>query len=308
MKCPKCGEELPLLSKVCPVCKTVVDKQDGAPDAMELTQALDAQVLTIKKLVPAMSGLRLSSYVWLYILLLAVFLGAVAAKAGIPLLWILAAAGLLTALLVFRNHKKKDNASAQLSEARVSYEYGITLVKRYFKGNAEMSRFVDETNRVYQQSEYEISKGRSRSLLVGLGIAVVEAILFGAILFAVPGRDKATEQVPKDFEAKVGYFIKAGEPEKAVTAYAESEFNDDFLGADKRVFLAESLCQAGYSTQAEEFVLKYAAGKMRDADCAMAVVRTYLADGDKASAAAFVSKCTGLRYKSDVKKIQELIK
>ena len=29
MKCPTCGEELPLLSKVCPVCKTVVDKEDG---------------------------------------------------------------------------------------------------------------------------------------------------------------------------------------------------------------------------------------------------------------------------------------
>ena len=313
MKCPKCGEELPLLSKVCPVCKTVVDKEDGAPDAMELAHALDAEILAIKKLVPEAGQVKLGGYVWLFILIAGVFLGLLAVKTGAGVLWILALAAVVATILVLRR-TRKSGVVARLADAKIAYDYGITLVKRYFKGNTEMSRFVDENANVVREAEAGISSGRRRSLFIGLGVAVVEAILCAVILAAVPSREAAAQkkaeaalQMPADYVGQVAWLIKAGEPEKAVETYAASEYNEEYTGASKRVALCEALCQAGYIPQAEDFVLRYCVGKMQDLDCAKTVVQAYLVSGDKTAATSFVLRCTGLKYKSDLAKLKELI-
>lgn len=313
MKCPKCGEELPLLSKVCPVCKTVVDKEDGAPDAMELANALDAQILSIKKLVPEAGQLKLGSYVWLYILVFAVFLGLLALKTGAGILWVLVLIALIVSFIVFRR-TRSITVAAKLADAKIAYENGITLVKRYFKGNSEMARFADENASVVQQAEAAISSGRRRSLLIGLGVAAAEAILCLVILSAVPSREaraqkqaEAALQMPADYDGQVAWLIKAGEPEKAIEAYAASEYNEEFTGAPKRTALVDALCQAGYVQQAEDFVLRYCVGKMQDLDCAKTVVQAHVAAGDTAAAASFIAKCTGLKYKSDINKLKELI-
>ena len=43
MKCPVCGEELPLLSKVCPVCGHVINGENGETlKASEYIASLDS--------------------------------------------------------------------------------------------------------------------------------------------------------------------------------------------------------------------------------------------------------------------------
>ena len=313
MKCPTCGEELPVLSKVCPFCKTVVDKGDGAPDAMELAQALDAEIIKIKKLVPESGKVGLGAYVWLYLLVAGVFLALLALKTGAGILWILAIAAIVAALPVYRR-LRKEGVAAKLADSKIAYEYGISLVKRYFRGNSEMARFVDENQDVVRKAEAGIQNGRKRSRLIGLGVAVAEAILCGVILVAVPSKDAAaqkkveqSQKMPADYDGQVAWYIKAGQPEKAVEVYADSEYNEEYVGAPKRVALCQALCQAGYTAQAEDFVLRYCIGKMQDLDCAQEVVRAHLAASNPEAAAAFAAKCTGLKYKSDISKLKELI-
>jgi len=314
MKCPKCGEQLPLLSKVCPVCKTVVDKEDGVPDAVELASALDAETVNIKKLVHQAGQIRPGAYLWVYLLVAGCFLGLMAVKTGAGILWILALAVVACAIPAFIR-SRKGGIAAQLAESKVAYEYGITLVKRYFKGSSEMSRFVEESNNTVFQAEEGIRSGRRRSLAVGLGIALAEVILCAVILAAVPSRQEIAEkkaqaalEMPSDYDGQVAWLIKNEQPEKAVETYLSSEYNDEFAGAAKRVELCEALCQAGYTLQAEDFVLHCCIGKMQDMDCAKAVVLSHIAAGEKEEAASFAAKCTGLRYKSDINKLKELIK
>lgn len=313
MKCPTCGEELPVLSKVCPYCKTVVDKGDGAPDAMELARALDAEIIEIKKLVPESGQVKLGANVWLYILIAGVFLGLLALKTGAGLLWILTLSAVVVSIVVYRR-TRKVTVAAKLADAKIAYEYGVTLVKRYFKGNSEMSRFVDENQDIVNKAEAGIQNGRKRNLLIGLGVAIAEAILCGVILAAVPSKDAAaqkkveqSQKMPADYDGQVAWYIKAGQPEKAVEVYADSEYNEEYVGAPKRVALCQALCQAGFTAQAEDFVLRYCMGKMQDLDCAQEVVRAHLAASNPEAAATFAAKCTGLKYKSDISKLKELI-
>jgi len=313
MKCPTCGEELPVLSKVCPYCKTVVDKGDGAPDAMELARALDAEIIEIKKLVPESGQVKLGANVWLYILIAGVFLGLLALKTGAGLLWILTLAAVVVSIVVYRR-TRKVTVAAKLADAKIAYEYGVTLVKRYFKGNSEMSRFVDENQDIVNKAEAGIQNGRKRNLLIGLGVAIVEAILCGVILAAVPSkadaaqkRQEQAQRIPDDYDGQVAWYLKAGEPEKAIEVYAGSEYNEEYVGAPKRVALCQALCQAGFTAQAEDFVLRYCMGKMQDLDCAKEVVLSYIAASNREAAASFVAKCTGLKYKSDTDKLKELL-
>ena len=51
MKCPVCGEELPLLSKVCPVCGHVINGEDGETlKAAEYIASLESKLSAIKKM------------------------------------------------------------------------------------------------------------------------------------------------------------------------------------------------------------------------------------------------------------------
>ena len=163
-------------------------------------------------------------------------------------------------------------------------------------------------------AENAIAAGRKRSRLVGWGIALAEAVVCAIILAAVPSREAAAlkkaemgQAFPSDYDGQVAWFINAGEPQKAINLYLKSEYNDEYVGAPKRVELCRALCQAGYTPQAEDFVLRYCIGKMQDLDCATQVAQSYLTSSDPEAAAVFVSKCTGLKYKSDVEKLKKLL-
>lgn len=313
MICPKCKENVSVLAKVCPVCGTELDVEGRTPDGLELTKALDNEVILIKQLVPEAGKVNLGSYVWLYILVAGCFLGLLAVKTGAAILWILVLAAIIAAVLVYRR-TKKSSVTEQLAHSKIAYEYGVTLANRFFKTDSGIMRVVESNADMVRQAEYAISGGRKRSLLVGLGIAVAEAILCGILLAAVPTREEAAQaraeaaqKMPDDYDGQIAWLIKAGQPEKAIETYAASEFNEEYAGAPKRATLTQALCQAGYTAQAEAFVLQYCIGKMQDLDCAKTVVQSYIAQDMKENAVSFVAKCTGLRYKSDINKLKELI-
>ena len=311
MKCPKCGEELPLLSKVCPVCKTVVEREDSSPDAMELSDALDSAVLTIQKAALEVGGVRPGAYMPLYLTVLAVACAMLAVKTSAAILWVVALIVLIAAAVIRRKKHAAAHGKGSVSEALLSFDYGVTLVKRYFGGNREMTKLIDDETEKVDEARGVLDSAKAKNRAVGLGIAAAEAVLLLALVLAVPSAKKAAAEraaaVPEDYDAKVEWYIHKEDPASAVEAYLLSEYNNEFLGADKRVALCISLCRAGYNREAADFVLSKCVGQMNDYDCARAVVAGYLSAGDKASAEAFVSGLSGLKYKSDLKKLKEML-
>lgn len=317
MKCPKCGEELPILSKICPVCKTVVDKQDGAPEAIALSGAIDEVTLSIQQLVPQAGSLRLGRQVWLYILISGVFLGALAAKTGAGILWILAIAAIVIAFVLLRRRPDTGDLSRVLADKKINFEYGKELVGRFYSGNREMMRFADESSRKVAEAETAVKAGVARGRLFGLGLAAAEAVVLLVALLAVPSRAEMAKRaeekaaaaqlaVPDDYDGKISYYIQAGDPEKAIQTYLRSEYNNEYLGADKREELTRQLCQEGYADDAAAFVKEHCVGQMKDFDCAAIVTKAYLR-ADRQKAATFVGSITGLRYKSDIEKLKALL-
>lgn len=305
MKCPKCGEELPLLTQICPVCKQEIVRE-GAPDPMELTQCMDQAVLDIRCLEPEASGIKIGVFVPLYLALAALFIGLIATKAGAALFWILAFGLLIWAFVMYRK-RKAVTLAARFANLKISYDYGVTLLKRFYGNDRDMLRMMDENRKSVNQAQSVIMAAKRRDRLAGLGIAAAELAML-LVLWAVIPSASAKSPIPEDYDAQVAYYIGEAQPDKAIEAYTLSEFNDDLLGAPKRVALCEALCQAGYREEAASFVLTACLGKYQDFDCAKAVILSYVAASESEAAASFADKCVGMRYASDSAKLKALIK
>ena len=50
MICPRCKEDMPLLSKICPVCGYVVESADGNISADAFVKKLEDNLLELKRL------------------------------------------------------------------------------------------------------------------------------------------------------------------------------------------------------------------------------------------------------------------
>ena len=305
MKCPKCGEELPLLSQVCPCCKTVVERVD-APSAVELTNSIDSIVRGAQKLSVLAKETKPAYSRALYLMILAVAAGILGSKTSSGLSWI---AALVLAVIALTSFIKRKRGS-KLQNYKVDFDTMVGFVDKFFKGNAEMSRFVQEASRKMTEisNEIEISKAKNgRSTLL---IALAELIIVSVLIALVPTVEATTETsaVPEDYDARVEYYIDASDPESAIEVYVKSEYNNEYLGADKRKAMCEMLCDGGYTDQAESYFIDRCAGNAGDLECATVIVRYYIKKGEKEKAAAFVASIDGiLRYKSDVDKLKKLL-
>lgn len=310
MKCPKCGEDLPLLSKVCPVCRTLVNEDNGTPDAVALSQAIDQEVIRLQKFVPEATALRLGDSAPLFLLVLAVGLVLLGIKTGSALLWILAITSFVGVFLVFRKQKRMG-LGTRISDTRISYDYGKTLVKRFYSGKSEMTAFLRDADEKVLSANERIETGRRKNRLAGIVVAGVEVLLLLLLYAIAPARSFSGGETapPEDFDKKIEYYLSAGQPEKVIQAYSQSEFNNEFVGGEQRKVVCRSLCEAGYLTEAEEFCARYCLGNAEDLDCAKIVALACLRQEGKKAAIAFVDTCVpGLRYSSDAGKLRAVLK
>ncbi len=305
MKCPKCGEELPLLSQVCPCCKTVIERAD-APSAVDLTNAIDYEVRQAKKSALKAKKIKPAYSKALYLIILAVAAGIVGVKTSSGLVWIITL--VLAVLALFSFIKRKKSNPFELT--KLNFDSGVSLVERYYKGNNEISRFVQDASRQMTEisNEIEIAKARNgRSTLLGV---LAEIIVLSVLVALVPegGSVNGKSDVPEDYDAKVEYYINAADPASAIDVYVKSEYNNEYVGADKRKALCESLCNGGYADEAESYFRDRCAGYSGDLECATVIVKYYIRKGDKDKASEFAVSCEGLmRYKSDEEKIKKLL-
>lgn len=307
-QCPRCKEEMPLLSKVCPVCGYVVNDGDDSPTAEELVNKLEALLLRSKNMPKPSFAASLRNMLFVLFLVLAVYFIVLALISEAGLFWLLGiVCGEVSLYLLVRKLTKGSTGAGAFEKLKNEYEYNERIARRSFGKNVEVSRLIKDITAEISavEAEHVAARRRSRSMWLIFAVVVIVVAAGGIFSTDVASRDEApaTEQT-----------VSAGEdgdaetaPWKAkVAAFAASSDNSEYGDNAARLAVLDEIIKCNAFDAAEEFFFTYCQGKMGDLECAQQIVRSYLAADRKADAAAFAGRVT-LRYGSDTAKLKKMV-
>lgn len=292
MICPQCKEEMPLLSRICPVCGYVADEDENRPSATELADTLE-EILLAARSLPAPSFSRSMgqlSVVMLPLLTLFLLLAALISEAGI--FWIatiLFALGSIAAIILkICGRIGNGRADREFAELKNNFEFTARIARRDFGKSREVNNLLTEITERIREIEQERRSASRRNLMIWMAILLVGAILAG---MGVRSVDKAVA-----VQEETGW-------QKELDAFRAAGVVDDYDIETRSALLAKILA-AGETTAAEEFFRSYCMGRPGDYDCAVQIVDRYLQTGDREAAERFVGSCD-LRYNSDRNKLKK---
>lgn len=307
-QCPRCKEEMPLLSKVCPVCGYVVNDGDDSPTAEELVNKLEALLLRSKNMPKPSFAASLRNMLFVLFLVLAVYFIVLALISEAGLFWLLGiVCGVVSLYLLVRKLTKGSTGAGAFEKLKNEYEYNERIARRSFGKNVEVSRLIKDITAEISavEAEHVAARRRSRSMWLIFAVVVIVVAAGGIFSTNVASRDEApaTEQTAsagEDGDAETA-------PWKAkVAAFAASSDNSEYGDNAARLAVLDEIIKCNAFDAAEEFFFTYCQGKMGDLECAQQIVRSYLAADRKADAAAFAGRVT-LRYGSDTAKLKKMV-
>ena len=293
-QCPRCKEEMPLLSKVCPVCGYVVNDGDDSPTAEELVNKLEALLLRSKNMPKPSFAASLRNMLFVLFLVLAVYFIVLALISEAGLFWLLGiVCGVVSLSLLVRKPTKGSTGAGAFEKLKNEHEYNDLIARRSFGKNVEVSRLIKDITAEISavEAEHVAARRRSRSMWLIFAVVVIVVAAGGIFSTDVASRDEApaTEQTAsagEDGDAETA-------PWKAkVAAFAASSDNSEYGDNAARLAVLDEIIKCNAFDAAEEFFFTYCQGKMGDLECAQQIVRSYLADDRKADAAAFAGRVT----------------
>lgn len=307
-QCPRCKEEMPLLSKVCPVCGYVVNDGDDSPTAEELVNKLEALLLRSKNMPKPSFAASLRNMLFVLFLVLAVYFIVLALISEAGLFWLLGiVCGVVSLYLLVRKLTKGSTGAGAFEKLKNEYEYNERIARRSFGKNVEVSRLIKDITAEISavEAEHVAARRRSRSMWLIFAVVVIVVAAGGIFSTDVASRDEApaTEQTAsagEDGDAETAPW-KAKE-----AAFAASSDNSEYGDNAARLAVLDEIIKCNAFDAAEEFFFTYCQGKMGDLECAQQIVRSYLAADRKADAAAFAGRVT-LRYGSDTAKLKKMV-
>ena len=171
MICPQCKEEMPLLSRICPVCGYVADEDENRPSATELADTLE-EILLAARSLPAPSFSRSMgqlSVVMLPLLTLFLLLAALISEAGI--FWIatiLFALGSIAAIILkICGRIGNGRADREFAELKNNFEFTARIARRDFGKSREVNNLLTEITERIREDVYKRQgihkKGQSRN-------------------------------------------------------------------------------------------------------------------------------------------------
>lgn len=314
--CPKCKEELPLLSKICPVCGYVVEGDQNAPHANDFADALEKCLYQLKS-IPLPSFMRsMAQLSFVMLPLIAVYMLMLAIVSSAGLFWVLfvlfAVLSLWVIVKKLSGKLGNDLFNRQFKEIKNEYEYHERTAKRNFGKSKEVTKLINDISSEISRIEEERNAVRRKNLFIWLVILIVFFVSGGLSIFSV---DKALNEE----NTIVGETDKAVTPESGKNQTAQwreamenfknsPDYQDEYKCNEEAIKVISMILSAGEEEEAENFFLESCMGKVGDMACAMLFVEHYKTAGKLEIAKIFVDRCTGLRYKSDKKKLEKLLK
>ena len=300
--CPNCHEEIPLLVKICPICKRPVSDEE-AGRAEKMVNELEEVLLRLKSIPRPTFIKSLSKLTYILFPILAVYLLVLALMSDARIFW---ATGGLTALLsiysIIRRALGKlgnDPVQAEFLQLKNTHELlHEKLMSRYGKDDSVRSRVAAISNEV---AAVEAAHGQANrhNLYKWIGVSVVCALLATGGAFTVDKRvsEVETAQTPA-----------TEEDWKAVIAeFKTSSANDEFADNTGRMELLNRMLDADRVEVAERFFFECCQGKVGDFDCAQAVMRYHIDEAQNPEAAMKFANKVLLRYGSDMKRLKQIL-
>ncbi|MDL2231684.1 zinc ribbon domain-containing protein [Porphyromonadaceae bacterium OttesenSCG-928-L07] len=312
MECPRCKEDMPLLSKICPVCGYTEDGGENNVSADEFADSLEACLHDIK-MIPEPTFLRsMEQLTFVMYPIIAVYLLIVALMSEAGLFWLLFGLFLLLSIVALVRKSKgvlgNDPFNKEFKEIKNAYEYNERLAKRSFGKNREVSTLLTEISSQIAAIEIHRKNVAKKNLLIWAVILVVFFALASGGVFSV-NKSLSEKEVGNALESVSSAVKKTTESakkidfKKAVEEFKKSANDDDKVRLN---MINLALAKEEIRTAVELFT-DYCMGKVGDYACAEAIVRHYIAKSDKEAAEKFVESCKNLRYKSDIKKLKKLL-
>ena len=184
MKCLVCGEELPLLSKVCPVCGHVINGENGETlKASEYIASLDSRLSEIKKMPMPTFGQSIKDMQVIICPLLAITCLILALITDAGLFWI--ACGLF--LILFIVFLIINLTAKSFNKKKIEFEEEMKTAKRYFGKNREVSKELETFSEEIASIEKKRKALSRKNTIIWLVIVAIIIIAVIVITMAVNG-------------------------------------------------------------------------------------------------------------------------
>lgn len=198
MICPRCKEDMPLLSKICPVCGYVVEGGDGYESADLFMKKLEKNLLELKRLPEPgfKSGFMALTYIFYPIITIFAFLMAVLTQAG--LFWIFTLFfAVLSVVQIVKKIKGKnaaDVAQRAFDEIKLVAEHDEREAKRNYGKSREVSLLIEDISAQIKKMEKARKKQAKNNMLIWIAVLV---ILFGLLAMSVISVGNAINEAEK---------------------------------------------------------------------------------------------------------------
>lgn len=312
--CPRCKEPMPPLSKVCPVCgyTDTTGQSDGGENRVSESLAdLEKRLTTLRSLPEStcFEGMRAFLFVVYPVALLCMIV--LAAAWGNLLLWGLALLFLVLTIVEavqkLRGKRAADGQNRRVKALLAEYDSAKRELELSYGKNREVRTAITQVDAQLQQALQGRTAHARKTKICGAGIAlamivVLLLICWGGVSTALSlAREATAQSVPALLEEK--------RYDEAAQLYGQQYALDPALATstELRVQMVQGMVSATELDQAQRFFFDYCMGNLDDFECAsMIVYGLKLADRSEA-AADFVAKCTGMRYRSDLSRLKQII-
>lgn len=296
MICPRCKEQMPLLSKVCPVCGHVLDG-DGETtlSAEQMVEQLEGILHEVKTLPRPTFGRSMGRFALIVVPVLTLLLLVAAWLSEAGLFWILTGLfALWSVVLILRKALGRlGNARAdrRFDELKNRREYLTRCIRRDFGKNREVAVLLDDIAREFDAVERARRSADVRNVVIWSVLSLVVCIAAARGVFSVSAMAEEADRIAADWRTMVEKFDAAA---------------DDEYDNEARLKVVKAIVDAREMEEAERFYRRNCAGKIGDVECAAVILRAYAEDDNRKAAGKFLDGLN-LRYSSDVEKLEQLI-
>ena len=303
--CPRCKEEMPVLSKICPACGYFDESDEESINPTEFANILEKILFEIKR-IPEPSFLKgMTQLTFIIFPLLTILMGVCAFISDAGLFWILCVLFLIFSIVALVKKGKgtlgNDKFNKQFKEEKHIFEYYQRIAIRDFGKSKEVSKLVNEIEGIILDIEQKRKKASTQNTLIWAVILVVIVLLASGGTFQM---DRALNKVETAVEDVVQ---KENESWKSAIEELKGMSDTDLGIEQKRVDITRVILEANAPEDAETFFVDYCMGKRMDFDAAALIVNYYKGKGETEKAQQFIERCSKMRYSSDLKKLKKII-